>query len=142
MKYLRTSIAFQELPTEMALAIEITGCPRRCEGCHSPELQQDVGEDLSVSELKRIIDRYSHAGERLFSCILFMGGEQHYQFLPMLRTCRELGIDCGLYTGADNVSDEVKQHLKWLKTGSYNKELGGLGSPNTNQKLIKLTVGV
>lgn len=44
MKYVDTKIVFQELPNEITLAINISGCPCACIGCHSSYLSQDIGD--------------------------------------------------------------------------------------------------
>ena len=35
LKYVNTAVVFQEIPDEVTLAINISGCPCRCPGCHS-----------------------------------------------------------------------------------------------------------
>ena len=35
LKYVNTGIVFQEIPDEVTLAVNISGCPCRCHGCHS-----------------------------------------------------------------------------------------------------------
>lgn len=139
MKYLYYDVVFQEIPDELSIAFLITNCPRCCDGCHSPQLQEDIGKRLDGEELKRIIELNMVDDKPLFSCILFMGGEQYHDILlSHLIYCESLKIKTALYTGADDVDDEIKQHLNYLKVGAYKKELGGLESPTTNQKLIKL----
>ena len=41
-----------------------------------------------------------------------------------------------MYSGANNIGtfDSCLDYLDYLKIGPYKKELGGLDSPNTNQK--------
>ena len=34
LKYVNTGIVFQEIPDEVTLAINISGCPCHCPGCH------------------------------------------------------------------------------------------------------------
>lgn len=40
-RYHNFDIVFAEIPDETTLAINITNCPNRCPGCHSPHLQRD-----------------------------------------------------------------------------------------------------
>ena len=47
LKYADYDIVFQEIPNEVTLAINISNCPNRCVGCHSPYLMEDVGEELN-----------------------------------------------------------------------------------------------
>ena len=43
LKYTSYTVVFQEVPDEVSLAFEVSGCPFKCEGCHSPHLWEDVG---------------------------------------------------------------------------------------------------
>ena len=46
-KYVNTEVVFQEIPDETTLAINISGCPCHCPGCHSSYLWEDVGTPLT-----------------------------------------------------------------------------------------------
>ncbi len=46
LKFYNYDVVCQEIPDEVTLAVNITGCPNRCEGCHSPWLWEDGGEVL------------------------------------------------------------------------------------------------
>ena len=56
MKYVDVRIVFQEVPDEITLAINISGCTCHCEGCHSPYLAEDIGEHLDNETLNRLIE--------------------------------------------------------------------------------------
>lgn len=45
-KYVECAVTLAEVPHEVCLTISISNCAFRCHGCHSPYLQQDVGEPL------------------------------------------------------------------------------------------------
>ena len=45
-RYHNFDVVFAEIPGETTLALNITGCPNRCPGCHSPPLQADDGRVL------------------------------------------------------------------------------------------------
>ena len=64
LKYLNTQIVFQEIPDEISLAINITQCPNNCKGCHSEYLKEDIGTELTKTELAKLIEQ----NERM-SCI-------------------------------------------------------------------------
>ena len=70
-RYHNFDIVFAEIPDETTLAINITNCPNRCPGCHSPHLQRDGGERLDAETLQRLLDRYG----RSVTCVCFMGGD-------------------------------------------------------------------
>ena len=72
MKVASYDIVFQEVPGEVTLALNISGCPCHCKGCHSPHLWEDTGEPLTTDLLDDLIARY--AG--LITCVAFMGGDQ------------------------------------------------------------------
>ena len=54
-RYYNFDIVFAEIPDEVTLAINITGCPYRCEGCHSPHLREDRGERLDADALAALL---------------------------------------------------------------------------------------
>lgn len=133
-KYLNYSITFIEVPDETSICFNITNCPHCCPGCHSPELQQDIGTDLEPDILD-IISRY----EQGITCICFLGEGNDLDALlrcidlirkdyPKLKIC--------LYTGGtfESVSP-VANKLDYLKTGPYIAERGGLNNPGTNQRM-------
>ena len=43
-----TSVVLEEIPGKVSLAVDVSNCPMRGPGCHSPFLQTDVGEELTV----------------------------------------------------------------------------------------------
>lgn len=138
MKYLRSDVVFQEIPGEISLAFEVTNCPYRCPECHSPELQSDIGVVLDIPTLEHFIKVNTFEGKTLFSCVLFLGGDHDSGLFELLSYCRSKGLKTALYTGSDDVSEEVKNVLNYLKTGKYVKELGNLSCISTNQALRKL----
>ena len=46
LRYDGAAVVFSEVPDEISLAISITGCPRRCPGCHSEYLWEYHGNLL------------------------------------------------------------------------------------------------
>ena len=64
-------VVCQEIPDEITLAVNISGCPNRCPGCHSPWLWEDEGEALTEELLSALMDRYASA----VTCFCFMGGD-------------------------------------------------------------------
>lgn len=138
LKYVNTSIVFQEIPDETTLAINISGCPCRCPGCHSSYLWQNIGTPLSTDVLDHLLQTYRHH----ITCICFMGGDgdpsalfvlvqylrKHHPWVKIGwysgRTVPPLGVDIRL--------------LHYLKLGPYLRHLGALTSPTTNQRLYRI----
>ena len=57
LKFVGTDIVFQEFPDEVTLAINISNCPCRCPGCHSPFLWKDTGTELTEASMHRVHGR-------------------------------------------------------------------------------------
>lgn len=140
LKYADTEVTFAEIPDEVTLCISISNCIFRCKGCHSPHLAKDIGEELDNTELKRLIE--SNSG---ISCVCIMGGDidpsqvndiaahikRNY---PELKTAWYSGADeLTLFTDISN--------FDYIKTGRYDRKLGPLTSPTTNQRFYKVSDG-
>lgn len=131
-------IVCQEIPDEITLAVNISCCPNRCPGCHSPWLWSDEGKVMDEELLASLIGRYSAA----ITCFCFMGGDAEpmevqrlagwiRQTYPQLKTA--------WYSGKETLPDGFDvRSLDYLKLGPYIEELGGLKSPTTNQMLFRI----
>lgn len=136
LKYLFKSIVFQEIPDETSLALEISGCIIRCKFCHSRELWEDKGTELTIEELDRLLKENEGV-----TCLLLMGGEHDIGHLVVLLQHVWGRIKTAWYCGLDMVPKDkvyICQFLDFLKLGHYDEELGGLSSPTTNQRLYKI----
>jgi anaerobic ribonucleoside-triphosphate reductase activating protein len=137
MRYTSVQITFQEIPDEISLCLLVSGCPLRCPGCHSADSWNGTkGESLDMESLGRLLEK-----DRSFiTCVCFLGGEWEKQnLIHLLKWVRRQGLKTALYTGLEDVDTDLKQELDYLKVGPYIAHLGGLGSPTTNQRLLKLT---
>ena len=137
MKSMSEMVCFQEIPDEISLSFAISNCPYRCDGCHSPELRTNCGREVAEI-LVPTIEKYKNA----ISCVLFLGGDDDKQIselLGALNYCRSIGLKTALYSGQDDFAayGQLGHLLDYYKVGSYKKELGGLNSPTTNQRLYK-----
>lgn len=137
LKFVDYDIVFQEIPDEITLAINISNCPNRCIGCHSPFLWDDVGAVLDSESLKLLLDKYGSAA----TCLCFMGGDGDVETLFSLAAwLRENStIKIGWYSGKDKLPDNFNADLfDYVKIGPYVEEFGNLKSPKTNQRLFKI----
>ncbi len=57
LKYVEKQVTFAEIPDEISLCINISNCPIRCKGCHSQHLWKDIGEPLTESSLRLLIEK-------------------------------------------------------------------------------------
>lgn len=138
MRYSGSQIVFQEIPTEISLAYQMTGCPLKCPGCHSSDLWgKTAGRELNIEILIQDLEKYRNQ----ISCVLFLGGEwEEITLINLLKYIKSYNLKTALYTGLERhqISQPLLNRLDYLKYGSYRAELGPLTSPTTNQKLINL----
>lgn len=136
MNFLSRQLVFREIPDEISLSYLITGCPLKCPNCHSADSwNSSSGQRLSEWVLLEDIKKYRSA----ISCVLFMGGEwNEVELVNLLKLALSQSLKTALYTGANDVSVNIKSNLNYLKTGPYIESLGGLSSSKTNQKLINV----
>ena len=136
LKYLRDDIVFQEIPSEVSLAVAISGCKIRCPECHSKYLWEDVGTPLTIQEVDRLLKE-----NRGVTNFLIMGGEHDIDALIELFMYTHKRIKTAWYCGLDSIPKDkvgICQYLDYLKTGHYDSKYGGLDSPITNQMLHKI----
>lgn len=133
------TIVLQEIPGEISLALTITGCPLRCEGCHSRHTwNKRKGDVLSIDVFNSILDKYNG----LITCVVFFGGEWYEEeLIQLLQIAQHRNLKTALYTGLEDVPQQVKDCLTFLKVGPYQKQNGGLASKVTNQRLFKIDTG-
>ncbi len=137
-RYYNFDIVFAEIPDEVTLAVNITGCPNRCEGCHSPHLREDVGERLDRDALAALLERYG-AG---VTCLCFMGGDGDPQGIARLAAeVRQLApqLRVGWYSGRQALPAGVApETFDYIKLGPYVASRGPLSSPETNQRMYRV----
>ncbi len=151
MKVASFDIVFQEIPGEVTLALNLSGCPCHCPGCHSPHLWEDIGEPLNAELLDGLIARYGS----MITCVCFMGGDQDPEEVARWATYvkSEIGnlkLKTAWYSGRQQSSIIDKSSINrtssivqssipfdYVKLGPYIDSLGGLKSPTTNQRLYK-----
>lgn len=132
-KYTDYYVTFQEIPDEISLTFTISNCQFDCFGCHSPWLSQDFGKDLS-EDIDKILLKY----EGMYSCICFMGEGSDVDSL--IKLLPKIKVKTAIYSGNDVIQDWM-YNFDYIKVGRYVKELGGLDSSKSNQKLYKNTGG-
>ena len=137
LKYVDTKVVFQEVPDEVTLAINISGCPCNCKGCHSSYLAEDIGEPLDLQHLTNFID--SNKG---ITCVCIMGGDAEpdkVNTLASFITNHYNSIKVAWYSGRQELSKEIDlKNFDFVKLGPYIEELGPLNSKNTNQRFYKI----
>ena len=136
-KFLDTAVVFEEVHDYVTLAIEITNCPGHCEGCHSPWLREDIGEELTPEVLDDLIRE-----NRGVNCICFMGEGKDPEALKRLAFSIHLRSDypykVALYSGREEVEDEYNAYFDFIKVGPYIPSRKALNFKTTNQRLYEI----
>lgn len=137
-KYHNAMVVFEEIPNEITLAINITNCPCKCEGCHSKFLWADTGTPLTFNELDELIKKNDG-----ITCVCFMGGDAEPSYINELAEhLSDNNLKIGWYSGKDKLSDAINLVLfKYIKIGHYIELLGGLDKKTTNQRLYEVVNG-
>lgn len=143
LRYTDYDIVFQEVPDEITLAINISNCPNRCKGCHSPYLLKNIGEPLTEENLTVLLRKYGKA----ITCVCFMGGDASpadiEQLAEYLHRQTVAPVKVGWYSGKSELSPAIDlDFFEYIKLGPYIEHLGGLKSPATNQRFYRIENGV
>lgn len=132
-----SQVVFQEIPDEITLALNITGCPNHCPGCHSKHLWEDTGTPLDLQCLTDLID--ANTG---ITCVCIMGGDQDPSEVDCIaQDIKEYypGIKVGWYSGRQELHEDIDlENFDFIKLGPYMEDRGPLDNPNTNQKFYKV----
>ncbi len=142
LRFVNYNIVFQEIPNEVTLAINLSNCPNRCKGCHSPYLTEDIGEVLNENALAVLLEKYDKA----ITCVCFMGGDaapqEVEQLAVFLRRKTNARIKIGWYSGKSVFPKECSlRKFDFIKLGPYIEHLGGLDSITTNQRFYHIEEG-
>lgn len=136
MKFTEAKVTFAEVPNEISLCINISGCPVHCPDCHSKYLWEDVGTELTFEVLDDLIKQ-----NRGITCICFCGGDgfrvELFYFLVHIRKTYP-NLKTAWYSGRDTCSGTVLAFLDYIKLGPYIKERGALNEPDTNQVFYRV----
>lgn len=139
LKYYNYDVVFSEIPGHVTLAVNITGCPLRCPGCHSPMMREDIGEPLDCNSLKQLLERYVPG----VTCVCFMGGDSSPDsVMALARYAKRLypSLKTGWYSGSErSVSKEDFLVMDYIKVGPYIQSRGPLTNPDTNQRMYRMS---
>lgn len=137
LKYLNTQVTFAEVPDEITLCINITGCKNGCKNCHSSYLAQDIGTELTFNEVRKLIKKNSG-----ISCIALMGGDAEPDKINTLASfiINHYGsIKVAWYSGRQELNNNIDLcNFDYIKLGPYKEEFGPLDSRTTNQRFYKV----
>lgn len=137
-KYVDSKVVFEEIPDKVTLAITISNCPFHCKGCHSDYLRQDIGKELTIDELEKLIKE-----NKGINCILFLGdGINTLGLMVLSKFVKEKypNISTAIYSGYDDILSEYRR-FDYVKTGKWIEELGPINKETTNQRLYRLNEG-
>ena len=130
-----TQVTFAEIPDEITLCINLSQCPHRCLGCHSPYLREDIGDELTNETLIKLIKKNPGV-----TCVCFMGGDgDKEKLIELAKDITNMGLKTAWYSGEKEINlFEFGWFFDYIKVGPYIKSLGPLNKQTTNQKLYKI----
>lgn len=131
-KYLDYAVTFEEVPDEITLAINITNCQMRCEGCHSPELRLNIGEWLSPKAIDDMIEKNDG-----ITCVCLMGeGNDRDGIFDVVHhlIANHPKLKRAIYYGRDELDGDYANVFDYVKYGHYDAEAGPLNKETTNQR--------
>lgn len=132
-------IVFQDVPEEVTLSLNLSQCPNRCPGCHSPQLQDDIGFPLDDGLLDGLLERYGND----VTCVCFMGGDREpAEVMRLAGHVHSRGLKTAWYSGKQRLPDCFRTDvLDYVKVGPYIESKGPVPSPDTNQRMYKVENG-
>lgn len=138
LKYLNTQVTFAEVPDEITLCINITGCKNGCKNCHSSYLAEDIGNPLNKTVLSKLLE-----DNKGISCVSFMGGDRDTIHIVALASWvkTHTNLKVAWYSGRQELAGIVARQLQWfdyIKLGPYKEEFGPLNSRTTNQRFYEV----
>lgn len=137
LKYVDAKVTFSEVPDEITLCINLSGCPCNCKGCHSSYLAGDIGTELTEKELEKLLGK-----NKGVTCVCFMGGDADPKAVVNLATYITVFIHnmkVAWYSGRDKIPEDIDPaNFDFIKIGPYKEELGPLTSRTTNQRFYKV----
>lgn len=137
-RYHNFDIVFAEVPDEVTLAVNLTRCPNRCPGCHSPHLRSDSGRVLDEEELEGLLAGY----RRAVTCVAFMGGDaEPLEVAALSEAVRRQwpGLRTAWYSGRDRLPEGLDPAaFDYIKLGAWIEARGPLSSPTTNQRFYRI----
>ena len=139
MKIASYDVVFQDVPGEVTLSLNLSQCPNCCPGCHSPQLQEDIGYPLDDDMMNDLLDRYGTD----VTCVCFMGGDREPQEVMRLSALvRKRGLKTAWYSGRQQLPECFDAAvLDYVKVGPYIESRGPLTSPDTNQIMYRIEDG-
>lgn len=137
LKYVNYEVVFAEIPDEISLAINISNCPCKCPGCHSPYLAEDIGERLRYDNLISLIHK-----NKGITCVAFMGGDADPLSVNAYASIIKEqfpSLKVAWYSGRQELSKDIElSNFDFIKIGPYVEQFGPLNNPNTNQIMYKV----
>ena len=129
-----------------SFVVYFCGCPHRCKGCHSPDLQDpdyELCQDFSAEKLASLIVNYHERVSGSVKSLVLLGGdpviysEELEKALELLKESIP-SLEVVLYTGFlfEEVSDGLKEKVDVIVDGKYREDLRtGKFPASSNQRV-------
>ena len=117
LKYFDVAVTMSEFVDEIALCVNISGCPCHCTNCSEPWLRPWVGTLLTNDEIDKLIAE--HPGITVFG---LMGGDSNYE--DCIRVTNYIHdkypeLKVGIYSGRDWIDLDLAKVIDIYKVGRW-----------------------
>lgn len=109
-------ITFSEIPDEISLCLNITGCKCNCEGCSEPWLKKEEGIELNSD----VLDNYIKENPDI-TCVCLMGGDHEQEDIKRISSYikKKSSLKIAFYSGKDEINLELIPYLDYYKIGRW-----------------------
>lgn len=130
----------------VGVVLYAAGCPRRCPGCHNPELQATHGHTfVTVDTVVNYLERYftkNVEATTLIEAVVFQGGdwsEYPEAYCELAGWARGKGFRTVLYTGElfENLPEGVRRASDWVVDGPWDQDKVSTFPPSSNQRVFR-----
>lgn len=147
--FVRAELSFNDDPlARTSLALWVAGCPRKCQGCQNPELQDpSAGVRTSLSGILKTSTRFLSSD--LVESVVYLGGDwccywNEYTVLANEFHNGEFRLENVLYTGElwEKIPRLVQRVSDWVIDGPWDESQRGVFPSSRNQRVFHLGVRV
>ena len=126
----------------LSYVIPMGNCRSNCPECHSSHYH--IGAKVDKVPLDNILSQLAILNRRYkgrLQNVTIFGGDNNEDvnssnILTLIKRLHELDYKVFMFSSSEHIEPKYKEVLDGYKEGLYRPELGGLDSPDTNQRMV------